>query len=152
MSVKVGQPAPDFTLASTAGGKTTLSSYRGQNVLLAFFPLAFTSTCTEELCSFTTDFRRFAATDTIVVPISVDSVESLRVFKAQEKISLEMLSDFHRDVSRAYGVLHPDKFYSNRSYFLIDRQGVLRWSYVEVHNGLRREDEELLGEIQKLAP
>lgn len=146
----IGQLAPDFTLASTAGHNVALSSYRGAHALLAFFPLAFTSTCTAELCSMTEDFTRFASSGTMVVPISVDSVPTLKVFKAQEKISLDMLSDFKRDVSRAYGVLNPEKFYSNRAYFLIDKAGVLRWSHVESNNSDRRQDDELLAAIAKL--
>lgn len=151
MTPVVGQLAPDFTLASTSGQNVRLSEFRGQhNVLLAFFPLAFTSTCTAELCSFTDDFRSFASADTVILPISVDAVPSLNAFKKQEKYGVDLLSDFKRDVSRAYGVLNPDKYYSNRSYFLIDRKGVLRWSLVEEHNGLKRSDEELLAEIAKL--
>jgi alkyl hydroperoxide reductase subunit AhpC len=61
-----------------------------------------------------------------------------------------MLSDFKRDVSRAYGVLIPDRFYSNRAYFLIDKDGIVRWAHVETHPGLRRENAEILGEIEKI--
>ena len=147
----IGQAAPDFTLPSTSGENVRLSSFRGQaNVLLAFFPLAFTSTCTAELCEFTNDYRLFASTGTMILPISVDATPSLKEFKAKEKISVDLLSDFKRDVSRAYGVLDPDRFFSKRSYFLIDQRGVLRWSHVEEHNGMRREDSELLAAIGEL--
>ena len=80
----VGAPAPDFTLPSTAGVDVTLSSFRGkQNVLLAFFPLAFTSTCTAENCAFTEDYEQFAGADTVVLPISVDSVPTLKEYRAK---------------------------------------------------------------------
>jgi peroxiredoxin len=148
---QAGEAAPDFSARSTSGETLTLSSFRGKsNVLLAFFPLAFTSTCTEELCEFTRAQFEFGDRDVEVIPISVDAVPSLRVYKAQERISQDLVSDFRRDISRSYGVLDDKKFYSKRSYFLIDREGIIRWSYVEEHNGLRRPNEEILAEIDKL--
>ena len=146
-----GDVAPDFMAPSTSGEMVTLSSFRGKrNVLLAFFPLAFTSTCTEELCEFTRDQFTFGDLDVEVIPISVDAVPSLRAYKKQESIAQDMVSDFHRKLSRAYGVLDEKKFHSKRSYFLIDKQGIVRWSYVEEHNGLRRPNEEILAEAAKL--
>jgi peroxiredoxin len=137
---------------STSGQPVTLSSFRGKrNVLLAFFPLAFTSTCTEELCEFTRQQFDFGNLDVEVIPISVDAVPSLRAYRAQEKIAQDLVSDFRRDVSRAYGVLDEKKFHSRRSYFLIDKGGVVRWSFVEEHNGLRRPNDELLAEAARLA-
>ena len=149
----IGEPAPDFTLASTAGKDVTLSSFRGQkNVLLAFFPLAFTSTCTSELCAFSDDFDRFVRSGTVVLPISVDAVPSLKEFKAKHRMQVELLSDFKRQVSRAYDVLLEDKFFSKRAYFLIDRAGRLRWRHIEAELGHRRDDAELLRQIEALAP
>ena len=148
---RAGEPAPDFTLPSTAATDVTLSSYRGRkNVLLAFFPLAFTSTCTAELCGFSEDFDRFSRADTAVLPISVDSVPALREFKAKYGMKVDLLSDFKREVSRAYDVLLEDKFFSRRAYFLIDKRGVLRWHHTEPELGLRRDDAELLGQIAAL--
>src|SRR3954449_11306578 len=100
-----GAPAPDFTLPSTLGTDVTLSKLRGRNVLLAFFPLAFTSVCTQEMCSFTEDYGRFQDANTVVLPISVDSIPTLKEFKAKEHITLELLSHFKREVSRRYGTL-----------------------------------------------
>ena len=151
MASLVGRPGPDFTLPSTSGQDVRLSSYRGQaNVLLAFFPLAFTSTCTAELCAFTEDFGRFANADTVVLPISVDSVPTLKEFKAKERISVELLSDFKRSVARAWGVLDEERFFARRSYFLVDRTGTVRWAHVEENNGQRRQDDELLEKIRSL--
>ena len=148
----VGEPAPDFTLDTTAGKPVTLSSFRGQkNVLVAFFPLAFTGTCTAELCSFTDDYAAFATKDVEVIPVSVDAVPSLKAFKTQHNMAVELASDFRRDTSRAYGVLNDEKFYSNRAYFLVDKKGVVRWAFVEKVNGERRQNTELLAEIGKLA-
>ena len=148
----LGQPAPDFTLPSTAGGTVTLSALRGEtSLLLAFFPLAFTSTCTSELCAFTDDFAQFTGAGAKVFGISVDSIPSLKEFQAKYKIGVDLLSDFKRETSRKYHVLLEDKFFSARAYFLIDRKGVLRWRFVEAELGQRRENKELLAEIGKIA-
>jgi glutaredoxin-dependent peroxiredoxin len=119
-------------------------------VLLAFFPLAFTRVCTEEMCSFTEDFGAFQDADTEVLPISVDSVPTLREFKAKERISVDLLSDFKREVSRRYGTLLEDRFHSKRAYILIDRDGIVRWIFAEESTGNRRENAELLEQIRAL--
>lgn len=146
----VGQTAPDFTLPSTAGEKITLSALRGKPVLLAFFPLAFTSTCTAELCEMRDDNDQFATRGVTVLPISVDSVDSLKEYKAKYAMHTALLSDFKRDVSRLYGVLNEDRFFSNRAYFLIDKDGIVRWAHVEATPGNRREDAEIFEQIDKL--
>jgi peroxiredoxin len=145
----VGSVAPDFSLPSTAGRDVTLSALRGKNVLLAFFPLAFTSVCTREMCEFSEDYARYGNAATEVLPISVDSIPTLKEFKAKERIGVELLSDFKREVSSRYGVLL-DTFFSARAYFLIDRQGVLRWSFIEETPGTRRSTGELLEQIERL--
>jgi len=146
-----GELAPDFTLPSTSGESVALSSLRGREaVLLAFFPLAFTSTCTAEVCAFSDDYDRFAEAGVRVLPISVDSVPTLKEYRAKLGLRVEMLSDFHRDATRAYGVLIPERFYANRAYFLIDHDGVVRWSHVESRTGDRRENAELLEAIAQL--
>ena len=144
----VGKPAPDFTLPSTSGTDVTLSKLRGKNVLLAFFPLAFTSVCTQEMCSFTEDYGRFASANTVVLPISVDSIPTLREFKSKERLSVDLLSDFKREVSRRYGTLIEDKFFSNRAYVLIDPQGVVQWAFLEDTPGTRRQNDELLAQLE----
>ncbi|MGH7651903.1 MAG: redoxin domain-containing protein [Gemmatimonadaceae bacterium] len=151
-SPQAGDVAPDFTAPSTSGKDVSLSSFRGkQNVLVAFFPLAFTGTCTKELVCFTEDFDQFGGRGVEILPISVDSIPSLREFKSKLHMKTELLSDFKRDVSRAYGVLNEDRFYSNRAYFLIDRQGVVRWSHVELNNSDRRENPEIMAAVQLLS-
>jgi peroxiredoxin len=82
-----------------------------------------------------------------VLPISVDSTYALKEYKAKHAMKLDLLSDFKREVSRRYGVLMEDRFYSNRAYFLIDAQGMLRWAHVEENPSHRREDAELLRAI-----
>jgi peroxiredoxin len=147
----VGETAPDFTLPATSGSDFTLSALAGRShVLLAFFPAAFTSVCTAEMCSFTDDFSRFDGANATVVGISVDLIPSLKEFRARHGIRIDLLSDARRDVSRRYGVLDEAKFTARRSYFIVDRSGVLRWAFVEKENAHRRENTELLAELAKL--
>ena len=151
-SPQVGDLAPDFSVASTSGNDVSLSSFRGKrNVLLAFFPLAFTGTCSKELVCFTEDFDQFAGKGVEILPISVDSTASLKEFKNKLQMKTELLSDFKRDVSRAYGVLNEERFYSNRAYFLIDRDGRVQWSHIERNNSERRDNSEILAAIELLS-
>jgi peroxiredoxin (alkyl hydroperoxide reductase subunit C) len=151
-SPQVGDIAPDFTAASTSGKDVSLSSFRGKHsVLLAFFPLAFTGTCTKELVCFTEDFDQFAGKGVEILPISVDSTASLREFKNKLQMKTELLSDFKRAISRAYGVLNEDRFYSNRAYFLIDEGGRVRWAHIEANNSERRDNAEILAAIKLLS-
>lgn len=145
---RVGSEAPLFLLPSTGGETVGLADFRGKkNVLLAFFPLAFTSTCTAEMCEFSEEYVRYDTAETAVLPISVDSVPSLKAFKEQEGLRLNLLSDFRRDVSRAYGVLKEPQFYAARAYILIDRDGIVRWRHLETELGMKRATAELLQAI-----
>jgi glutaredoxin-dependent peroxiredoxin len=143
----VGSAAPEFSLAATNGQTVTLSELKGQRVLLAFFPLAFTSVCTAEMCAFTDDYDAFAKAGVTVLPISVDSIPTLKEFKSKEKLSVDLLSDFKRDASRAYGTLIDALFFSNRAYFLIDATGIVRWAHVEESPGKSRTNAEILAAI-----
>jgi peroxiredoxin len=147
----VGELAPDFTLPSTSGEKVTLSQFRGkQHVLLAFFPMAFTSVCTAELCAFSEDLDQFAGKDVAVFGVSVDAIPSLKAFKAHEKIKEEMLSDFKREVVGPWGLLFADTFFSSRAYVLVDKAGIVRWFHVEPTPGTKRENAEVLAQIALL--
>lgn len=147
----VGSSAPDFNLDSTSGQRVSLASFRGHNpVLIAFFPLAFTSTCTAELCDFSEDYDQFAERGVVVLPISVDSVPTLKEFKARHNMKTDLLSDFKRDAGPAYGVMWQDAFFTNRAYFLVDTAGVIRWEHVEAAPGGKRSNAELLEQIAKL--
>jgi glutaredoxin-dependent peroxiredoxin len=143
-----GDRAPDFTADSTSGQQVTLSSFQQRKrVLLAFFPLAFTSTCTTELCDFSAEFDQFAGKDVEVMPISVDSVPTLKEFKAKHHMRVDLVSDFKRDISRAYGVLLADKFFSARAYFLVGLDGKIQWAHIEANPGLKRSNAEILEQI-----
>ena len=145
---QIGDHAPDVTLASTAGGTVALSAFEGKsNVLIAFFPMAFTSVCTSEVCAFSEDFDAFTVHGVDVLPISVDSVPTLKEFKHKYSLKVEMLSDFKREASRAFGVLREDAFFANRAYFLLDKRGIVRWAHVEETPGQRRENAEILAAI-----
>lgn len=151
-SPAVGDVAPDFTADSTAGSPVTLSSFRGKKrVLIAFFPLAFTSTCTAELCEMSDDFDQFVDKDVMVLPISVDSVPTLREFKAKHNMRVDLASDFKRDISRAYGVLIPDRFFSERAYFLVGTDGRIAWRHIEENPGQKRSNEEIMKHIAAAA-
>jgi len=129
----------------------TLSSLRGNNVLIAFFPLAFTGVCTAEMCAISDHYDRFQEAGTVVLPISVDSIPTLKEFKSKEGMTVDLLSDFKREVSRRYGTLLEEAFLSRRAYFLLDRTGIVRWSHVEAELGHSRPVDELLTRIGELS-
>lgn len=148
----VGEAAPDFTIKSTTDEDVALASFRGEsNVVLAFFPLAFTSVCTAQMCSFTDDFSLFGSVNARVFGISVDSVPTLKEFKSKHGIGIDLLSDFKRDVCRAYGTLIEDTNFSLRAYVIVDKQGVVRWTFAETELGDRRDNAELLDQLRSLA-
>lgn len=134
MAIQTGQPAPDFTLVNTDKQPVTLSSFKGQNVVLLFFPLAFTSVCTAELCSVRDNMTQFNRMDAQVLGISVDSLFTLNKFKKEEQFNFDLLSDFNKETSTAYGALYPDFFgmkgVSKRAAFVIDREGIVRYAEV----------------------
>jgi peroxiredoxin len=148
----VGEVAPDFTLPSTSGEPITLSSYRGDRpVLIAFFPLAFSGTCTKEFCEITEEFPRFEPSRVVVMPISVDSKYALKEYKQKHAMPFDLLSDFHSEVSSRYCVFLEDRGYANRAYFLVDRDGIIRWEHVEDVPSHKRDNEELLRHIAEVA-
>lgn len=147
----VGAKAPDFSLKSTSGEMVSLSQFKGhKNVLIAFFPLAFTGVCTAENCAFTEDYSKFEAQDTEVLPVSVDSTPTHSEFRSKYKMKQHLLSDFKREAGRAYGVLDEEKFFTKRAYFLVDKAGLVRFKHVEAELGHSRPNNELLAEIAKV--
>ena len=135
MNIEIGQPAPDFTLYDSTKNKITLSALKGQNVLLLFFPLAFTSTCTAELCSVRDNISFYNNANAKVFGISVDSLHTLAKYKADQNLNFTLLSDFNKDVSSLYGSIYDTFGYnmkgvSKRSAFVIDKDGIVRYTEV----------------------
>lgn len=133
--IQVGQPAPDFSLYDSEKNKVNLSDQKGKNVVLLFFPQAFTSVCTKELCSVRDSISQFNETNAQVFGISVDSVFTLARFKEDQKLNFPLLSDFNKDVSARYDSLISEfvldmKGVSKRSAFVIDKEGVIRYAEI----------------------
>jgi peroxiredoxin len=135
MTLTIGQEAPEFTLYDTDKNKVSLAGYRGKNVLLLFFPQAFTSTCTRELCAVRDDIGRYSNVNAEVIGISVDSVFTLKKYKDDQQYNFPLLSDFNKEVADLYGALYTDwilemKGVSKRAAFIVDKDGIL--AYTEV--------------------
>lgn len=136
MTVEVGDEAPDFELRDHNAQAHRLSSYRGgKNVVLVFYPFAFTGVCTGELCAIRDEISSLQNDETQVLAISCDPIASLRVFAERERLDYPLLSDFwpHGEVARAYGVLNEKLGAPERGTFIIDTSGVVRW---KVHNAI----------------
>lgn len=135
MAIQVGQQAPDFTLRDNEKNKVTLSEQKGKNVVLLFFPLAFTSTCTKELCYMRDNMAMYNNLDAQVYGISVDSLFSLNKFKQEQNLNFPLLSDFNKEASTAYDCLYETFFndmrgVSKRASFVVDKEGVVRYAEV----------------------
>ncbi len=135
MALQIGDTAPSFTLISSDKNPVSLADYSGKKLLVLFFPFAFTSVCTEELCATRDDISYYSNIGTEVVAISVDSPFTLEKFKADQNLNFPLLSDFNKDASRAYGCCYEDwilglKGVSKRSAFVIDTNGKI--AYAEV--------------------
>ena len=134
--ISVGEVAPDFELKDQHGAKVKLSSFKGEkNVVVLFIPFSFTGTCTGELCAIRDDLAAFRNDDVQVIAISCDSPFTQKIFAEQESYKFPVLSDFwpHGAVAQAYGIFNADLGCALRGTFVIDKQGVIRWSVV---NGL----------------
>ena len=133
MTVEVGQQAPDFELKDQHGTPVRLSSFRGKkNVVLVFYPLAFSGTCTAELCAMRDEFPEVTRDDVELLTVSVDSGYVQRAWSEAQHLKFPMLSDFwpHGDVARAYGVFNDTRGVATRGTFIIDKDGVVRWKVV----------------------
>lgn len=131
----LNNPAPKFTLFNTKKEQFSLEAHSGKKVLLLFFPFAFTSVCTEELCSVRDDIAFYNGANAVVVGISVDSPFTLAKFKEEQRLDFDLLSDFNKEVSAAYNALYPEfvlglKGVSKRSVFVIDESGVVIYEEV----------------------
>ncbi|RAY10949.1 peroxiredoxin [Actinomadura craniellae] len=144
MAVEVGGVAPDFELKDQHGTPVKLSDYRGQkNVVLIFYPLAFSGVCTGELCTVRDELPSLGGDDVQVLAVSVDSVFSLRAWADQEKYQFPLLADFwpHGGTAQRYGVFDEEKGLAVRGTFIIDTEGVVRWKVVNAIPDARDIDE-----------
>lgn len=135
MKIELGNTAPDFTLYDSEKNKVTLSSLKGENILLLFFPFAFTSTCTAELCSIRDNIAFYNKVHAKVFGISVDSLYTLAKYKAEQNLNFSLLSDFNKNVSSLFDSLYETFSYnmkgvSKRSAFVIDKNGIIRYAEV----------------------
>ncbi|MER8233545.1 peroxiredoxin [Streptomyces sp. NPDC101490] len=133
MAIEVGSQAPDFELRDNHGRTVRLADLRGEkNVVLVFYPFAFTSVCAGELGELRDSLPVFVNDDTQLLAVSNDSIHTLRVFAEQESLEYPLLSDFwpHGEVSRAYGVFDEEKGCAVRGTFVIDKAGTVRWRVV----------------------
>ncbi len=135
MAIQIGQQAPDFTLRSSDKQDVNLNDLKGKNVVLLFYPLAFTGVCTAELCAMRDNIAVYNNLDAEVLAVSVDSIYTLDKFKKEQNYNFPLLSDFNKEVSSAYGSLYETFGYgmkgvSKRSAFVIDKEGVVRYAEV----------------------
>ena len=130
MSADVGSKAPDFTLMNQDRAPVSLSAERGHPVVLAFFPAAFSSVCTKELCTFRDSLAKLNHAKAKIYGISVDTFFTLKAFQTDQKLTFPLLSDFNKEVIRAYGAYNEDmiglKGIAKRSVFVIDKDGIVR--------------------------
>ena len=140
---QVGEQAPDFELADQHGQAVRLRGLRGQVVVVVFFPHAFTPTCTGELCAIRDEGSAFGRDDLVTLAVSCDPGAALKAFAAAQRIDYPLLSDFwpHGEVSRRYGVFFPPRGFATRATFLVDRDGVVRWSVVNGPGDARSTDD-----------
>jgi peroxiredoxin len=135
MSATLNQPAPNFSLFNTEKQKITLSDLKGKNVVLLFFPLAFTSVCTAELCGVRDNYAMYNDLNAVVFGISVDSLFTLGTFKKEQNLNFDLLSDFNKTTSKEYNTLYEQFGFdmlgvSKRSAFVIDKEGIIK--HIEV--------------------
>jgi peroxiredoxin len=135
MKIETGHAAPDFSLFDSDKNKVTLSELKGKNVLLLFFPQAFTGVCTKELCAIRDNIASYNNVNATVLGISVDSVFTLNKFKEEQQYNFPLLSDFNKEVSGLYDTIYHDwildmKGVSKRSAFVIDKEGIVQYAEV----------------------
>jgi peroxiredoxin len=135
MSIEINQLAPNFKLFNTEKKEISLSDYNGKNVVILFFPLAFTSTCSAELCHIRDNYTIYENLNAVILGISVDSLFTLGKFKEEQKLNFDLLSDFNKETSKAYGSLYEQFGFgmlgvSKRSAFVIDKTGILKYSEI----------------------
>ena len=155
MPLRIGDKAPDFSLYSSEKELINLCDYKGRNVVLLFFPLAFTSTCTKELCATRDDMAIYNNMDTEVFAISTDTPQSLARYKEDNQFTFRLLSDYNKDVIRAYDVIYEEyslgmRGVAKRAVFVIDGEGIIRHLEVLENAGLMPDLEAIKQSLKSL--
>ena len=156
MAAEVGQKAPDFTLFDSAKQPTKLSDSKGKNVVLAFYPGAFTGVCTTEMCTFRDRFDSLNSMNAQVLGVSVDGIFAQKAFSDANNLNFPLLSDFNRETVEAYGVALPNfagmEGYtaSERAVFVIDKNGVIRFKWVVENPGVEPDYDEVQRQVDAL--
>lgn len=153
--IKAGQTAPDFSLYDSDKNLVALSQYRGNNVLLLFFPFAFSSVCTAEMCSLRDHLKIYERLNALPIGISVDSLYTLKKFKEDQHLNFLLLSDFNKEASTLYDSLYETFGYgmrgvSKRSAFLIDTQGIVQYAEVLENAGIQPDFESIQVKLREL--
>ena len=147
MSISVGDIAPDFALPATGGRTVKLSDYRGQPVVVVFYPGDDTPVCTKQLCSYNNELAQFADVGAQVLAISAQDLESHERFAAKHKFTFPLLSDTDKSVAGKYGTLGPLGF-PRRSVFVVDAAGVVRYAHRAIAGLTFRSVDELVGAVK----
>ena len=153
---EVGEKAPDFSLPDQDRKLRSLGEFKGRKVVLAFFPGAFTSVCTREMCTFRDSLARFNELDAVVLGISVNDPFTQKAFAEANNLNFTLLSDYGREVVRRYGVYHEDfaglKGYTaaKRAVFIVDREGVIRYKWVSDDPLKEPNYNEIVDELSKI--
>jgi peroxiredoxin len=147
--LEVSQEAPDFTLPDQDGNERKLSDFRGKNIILAFYPFDFSPVCTKEFGCFQDGLSELSNLNAQVIGISVDSKYAHKEFAKKLNLIFPLLSDFSKEVCRLYGTLRHEGF-SERAYFLIDKNGIVRFRKIMPTPGERMENERLMEQIRKI--
>jgi len=135
MQLSKGQLAPDFSLFNSEKAKISLADFKGKNLVILFFPQAFTGVCTTELCSVRDNLNAYTSLNAEVVGISVDSIFTLAKFKEEQSYNFPLLSDFNKEISQAYGAFYDEfvfdmKGVSRRAAFVVDADGTVQYAEV----------------------
>jgi|SRR5687768_7560549 len=157
MSLRIGDRAPDFSLFSSEKKLVQLHDFKGKNIVLLFFPLAFTSTCTKELCATRDDITTYNSLETEVLGISIDTPQSLARYKKDLELNFTLLSDFNKEVIRSYDVIYEEyslgmRGVAKRAVYVIDTEGIIRYMEVLENAGTMPDLEAVKNSLRNLQP
>ncbi len=138
--IQVGNKAPDFNVFDTERNEVSLGTFRGKKVVLFFFPMAWTSTCTKQLCALQEDYKSYSDLNAVVVGVSVDTIFALKRYATDYHIGFLLLSDFNKEMIHSYDIVHHDfilgyKDVAKRATFIIDEEGIIRFAEVLTNIG-----------------